>query len=195
MDPAALRREMRRQRRGLDARARRVRGEQLARHVAASEWFRRSRRVAAYLAADGEIDPAPLLECAWARGKIVYLPVLDPLRDRLWFAPYRPGDELARNRFGIPEPVSTNRRRMTPWALDLVLMPLVAFDTNGARLGMGGGFYDRTFAYVRTRRRWRKPRLLGLAYEFQKVAALPHRPWDIPLQGCATEQALYLWLP
>ncbi|GBE10841.1 putative 5-formyltetrahydrofolate cyclo-ligase [bacterium BMS3Abin12] len=193
MDPTALRREMRRKRRALDAASRAAIAERIARRLAGSDWFLRSRRVAAYLAVDGELDPAPLLHRARALHKTVYLPVLDPLQDRLWFAPYRPGDALVHNRFGIPEPAAGGERRVAPWALDLVLAPLVAFDPGGGRLGMGGGFYDRTFAYLRARSRWRKPRLLGMAYGFQEVAALPHRPWDIRLQGCATERALYRW--
>ncbi len=193
MNLSALRREMRRKRRALDVASRAASAARLARRLAGSDWFLRSRRVAAYVAVDGELDPAPLLHRAWALHKSVYLPVLDPLQDRLWFAPYRPGDPLEYNRFGIPEPVFGGGRRVPPWALDLVLAPLVAFDAGGGRLGMGGGFYDRTFAYLRARSHWRKPRLLGMAYAFQEVAALPHRPWDIRLQGCATERALYRW--
>ncbi len=195
MDPGAHRSRIRRRRRDLDAAKRAACAEQVARRVAGSGWFRRSRRVAAYLAVGGELDPGPLIERAWALGKTVYLPVLDPLQPRLWFARYRPGDALAYNRFGIPEPTAGDRRRLPPWALDLVLAPLVAFDAAGTRLGMGGGYYDRTFGYLRARRRWRKPHLVGLAYEFQRVPELPRRPWDVALDGCATEHALYWWTP
>ena len=72
-----------------------------------------------------------------------------------------------------------------------MLVPLVAFDGAGNRLGMGGGFYDRTFAYLRTRAVWKRPQLIGVAYEFQRLEALPVQTWDIPLQGIATEKRLY----
>jgi 5-formyltetrahydrofolate cyclo-ligase len=76
------------------------------------------------------------------------------------------------------------------WTLDLILTPLVAFDDQGNRLGMGGGFYDRTLAYLGRRKHWKKPRLIGTAHAFQQVARLPHESWDVPLHGVVTEKAL-----
>ncbi len=72
--------------------------------------------------------------------------------------------------------------------LDALILPLLAFDTQGQRLGMGGGFYDRSLAALRHRRRWRRPRLLGVAHGFQEVSELPREPWDVPLDGIVTEQ-------
>ena len=80
-------------------------------------------------------------------------------------------------------------------SLDLVLVPLVGFDDQGTRLGMGGGFYDRSFATRLFRRYWRKPRLIGVAYELQRVAHLDRQPWDVALDGVVTEQRLYLFSP
>jgi len=77
-------------------------------------------------------------------------------------------------------------------ALDIALVPLVAFDDYGRRLGMGGGYYDRTFAYLRHREHWRRPKLIGVAFEFQRVAELPAQPWDVPLDGIITEKGLLL---
>ncbi len=94
---------------------------------------------------------------------------------------------MRRNRFGIPEPLTHKRVHVPPWGLDLICMPLVAFDRQGNRLGMGGGFYDRSLAYRRGRQSWHKPRLLGIAHALQEVAELEPRPWDIPLSGVATE--------
>jgi len=146
------------------------------------------------MAADGEIDPYPLLQALWALGKIIYLPVLVPFsRQKLWFAKYAPSDRLVLNRFGIPEPV--RRRLIKPCALDLVLTPLVAFDSRGHRIGMGGGYYDRSFAFLRRRRHWRKPRLLGLAYELQKLPGIIPNDWDIPLDAVATEARIYRATP
>ena len=150
----------------------------------------RSQRIAAYLASDGEIDPLPLLQSLWSAGKQVYLPVLVPFSPyKLWFARFSSGDILAYNRFGIPEPVQ--RHLIKPSALDLVLTPLVAFDVAGHRVGMGGGFYDRTFAFLQRRQHWHKPSLFGLAYEFQKQSSIKPNSWDVPLDAIATEAHIY----
>lgn len=184
---------MRRQRRGLSPAQRRAAAARLARHVAGHALFRRSRHIACYIANDGELDPMPLIEAAWSMGKTCYLPVLDVVHpSRLRFTPYHPGSPLAPNRFGIPEPARTPRRRVPPWRLDLILVPLVGFDADGNRLGMGGGFYDQTLGFLRARTHWRKPRLLGIAYDFQQVSHLPADPWDIPLDAIATESRLHV---
>lgn len=150
--------------------------------------FKRTRRLALYLPADGEVDPNDIIENAWSFGKQVYLPVLVPfLHNRLWFVRYTPDTQLVANRFGIAEPDVVHGHRLAPQALDLVLTPLVGFDARGNRLGMGGGFYDRSFAYLHKRRSWRKPRLVGLAFEFQQLAQLPAHAWDVPLSAVATE--------
>ncbi len=150
--------------------------------------FRSAQKIALYLPNDGEMHTALLMAQAWAMGKSVYLPVLSHLRqDHLLFAPYRPGDALRNNRFGIPEPVVSLRQMIDLKSLDLVLMPLVAFDGQGNRLGMGGGFYDRSFAFLRRRQHWRKPHLVGMAYDFQRVDALKQQPWDVPMRGVITE--------
>lgn len=162
----------------------------LARLLARDALFRRSRHIAFYLANDGEQSLTPLLERAWTMGKQCYLPIIMP-DERLHFAPYHPGDPLAPNVFGIPEPVRAGLTIVNARVLDLVLMPLVAFDLTGNRLGMGGGFFDRTLAYLRHRRHWRKPRLLGIAHEFQRVPALEGQRWDVPLDAVATEFRIY----
>ena len=161
----------------------------LAEHVLTTPLFRRAKRIAFYLANDSELDPAPLLEHACAMGKECYLPVLHgPAFNRLWFAPYEPGDDLYLNRYGIPEPAGTTADFVNVFTLDLVLVPLVAFDGKGNRLGMGGGFYDRTFAFLKHRRFWQKPCLWGVAYSFQKVDALAGDVWDVPMAGVVTER-------
>ncbi len=188
-----LRRQMRARRAHLSPTEQADAARQVAHHVAGSTLFQRSQHLACYLPQRGELDPAPLMQRAWAMGKTCYLPVLSPLPGgRLWFLPYRDGDPLILNRFGILEPCLSTSHRAPPWALDLVLTPLVAFDTHGNRLGMGGGYYDKTFSFLRRRHYWRKPRLVGIAYDFQRVATLQHFPWDIPLQAIASEVQLYL---
>jgi 5-formyltetrahydrofolate cyclo-ligase len=151
--------------------------------------MRGARRIACYLANDGEIDPGPAMGLLRRGGRRILLPVLHG--ETLWFLPYHPETPLARNRFGIPEPAVSARRRCPARNLDVVLVPLVAFDAAGNRLGMGGGFYDRTFAYLRNRAVWKRPLLIGVAYEFQRLDALPSQAWDIPMHGIATEKRLY----
>ncbi len=154
--------------------------------------FRRSRHIALYISNDGEVDLQALAERACQMGKCCYLPVLSPLfHNRLWFAPYRPDTRMVPNRFGIPEPKVAYSAIRRAWTLDLVLAPLVAFDAGGNRLGMGGGFYDRTFAYLNRRQRWRKPHILGTAFEFQRVGMLPCESWDVPMNGIVTETRFY----
>jgi 5-formyltetrahydrofolate cyclo-ligase len=192
-DRQALRMQMRQARRAIDNQERMRHAEACARRLLNHAAFRNARRIAAYLPADGELDTTPLIERAWEMGKRVYLPVLLPHgENRLWFARYTPDTRLIRNRFGIPEPAHATHIRVAPLALDLVLTPLVAFDAQGHRLGMGGGFYDRSFAYLLRHTCWLRPRLIGLAYDFQHRPRLPHQPWDVPLHAVATDRNLYL---
>jgi 5-formyltetrahydrofolate cyclo-ligase len=154
--------------------------------------FLRARRLAAYWPADGELDPRPLLARAASGGRHTFLPVLRRgAHSRLWFVRYRPGDPLRPNRFRIPEPQRRQGRIGIAPTLDLLLVPLVGFDRDCNRIGMGGGFYDRTLAYLRHRTGWRRPRLIGIGHECQRIEHIDPRPWDIPLDGIATERRIY----
>ena len=184
----ALRREMRRRRRALGDAERRAAAAALAKRLAGTGWFRNSATVAAYLSNDGEIDLAPLIARAWSMGKRTYLPRL--FGPKLWFVPYHARSTMDRNRFSIPEPREPPGRRIRPLFLDLVLFPLVAFDARGNRLGMGAGYYDRTFGAVRRRGRWQGPKRIGIAFEMQQVDALGAADWDIPLDAIVTERAI-----
>ncbi len=153
--------------------------------------LQRARRVALYLPNDGEIDPRPLIDWLERRRARVYLPVLRPLSDnRLWFVHYHAGTRMTRNRFGIAEPSTRfgahRANRLPAWALDIVLLPLVGFDGDGQRIGMGGGFYDRTFAFARERRP--RPALIGLAHDCQRVETLPTASWDVPLDAIVSDR-------
>ncbi|MDX1655264.1 MAG: 5-formyltetrahydrofolate cyclo-ligase [Candidatus Competibacteraceae bacterium] len=189
--PNELRRLIRTRRRELSPHQRQQAARELARRVASLQLFQHARHIAAYLAFDGEMDPAPLVERAWSMGKEVYLPVLMGHPARMVFAPFEPGTTFETNRFGIPEPRLAEERHLPAQRLDLVLTPLVAFTFDGTRMGMGGGFYDRTFAFLTNPEHLHKPRLLGLAYELQQVEGLVRQPWDVPLDGIATEAGLY----
>jgi len=158
--------------------------------------FRRARRIAGYFGSKGEIDPMPLLEQAVHLGKRCYLPVLHPFRTgQLWFYRWRPGDPLVLNRFGIPEPRPRRSGLIPARRLDLVIVPLLGFDRDCHRLGMGGGYYDRSFAFVRRLKRARRPFLLGLAHDAQQVDRLDAQPWDITLDAIATNRNLYTRTP
>lgn len=183
-----LRRELRAARRALSPLQQRHASRQLFRRLAQHPLFRRSRHIAFYLANDGEIDPALLLMHAQRLGKICYVPVLRRWPStRMGFQRLTADQRWRSNRFGIAEPEANPRLQTAPWRLDLIMMPLVGFDAQGNRLGMGGGFYDRALAYRLRRRTWTAPRLLGLAHDCQKVPALPVASWDIPLDAIMTD--------
>jgi 5-formyltetrahydrofolate cyclo-ligase len=184
-----IRADMRRLRRALTSRQQKQASRALHRHVVRTALFRFSRRIAFTLARDGEIDPLPLLQTALKRGKACYLPVMNRLgEDRLSFRRWLPGQRLVKGAWGIPEPRLATA--CAPRFLSLVLLPLVAFDANGNRLGMGKGFYDRSFAF-RQRARASRPTLVGMAHECQRVEALEVASWDVPLGGIVTDQRWY----
>ncbi len=193
-DLSALRQQLRAQRNALDEVEQSQLSQRAVQRLVRHRIFRAAQHIACYLPNDGELDIAPLIDQAWAMGKTVYLPVLSSIRhNHLHFLPYKPDDELVRNRFGIPEPVNRSRRVVDVKRLDLVLMPLVGFDSIGNRLGMGGGFYDRSFAFLRRRQCWFKPGLLGVAYDIQEVKTLKNNAWDVPLNGVVTETGVRLF--
>ena len=182
-----LKRQLRNQ---LSRRAQSTHAIGLASRVCRLQPFINSRRIACYLANDGEIDPAYIIHTAWKMRKQVYLPVLSPFQSKLYFAPYAAGMDMHTNRFGIPEPACNPGHWLTAWQLDLMLLPLVAFDNAGNRLGMGGGFYDRSLAYRQSRTHSLKPKLIGLAHELQHEPELATNSWDIPLDMIATEERI-----
>ncbi|AHL36554.1 5-formyltetrahydrofolate cyclo-ligase [Pseudomonas brassicacearum] len=188
-----LRRLLRQARRALTPAQQRQAAHGLYKQLAQHPLFRRARHIALYLPNDGEIDPRLLLRAAQRRGKATYLPVLSPWpQTKMVFQRIHPGEKMQPNRFRIPEPRQNIARQRKVWTLDLVLLPLVGFDDAGGRLGMGGGFYDRSLAYLGRRKQWRKPTLLGLAHECQKVERLAQASWDVPLQGTVSDRHWYL---
>ena len=185
----ALRRLLRAKRRALTPAQQRQAASRLYRQLAQHPLFRRARHVALYLPNDGEIDPLLLQREAQRRGKQVYLPLLARWpRTHMLFQRIDAGETLQRNRFRIAEPRPQASRQRRPWALDLLLLPLVGFDDGGGRLGMGGGFYDRALAYRLRHRNWQKPVLLGLAHACQQVDRLPLERWDVPLHATVTDR-------
>ena len=190
-----LRKHLRRKRRSLSFEQQQQASEQLALNLLKHPDLHRARHIGIYLANDGAIDPHLYIDLARRKGIHFYLPILHPVYPgKLVFSPYFDGIRLSANRFGIPEPPFPRSRRRPAWALDAVLFPLVGFDENGGRLGMGGGFYDRTFAFSRIRPGM-APKLIGLAHDFQKVRELPIEPWDVPLHGVVTDKGRYRFKP
>ena len=146
--------------------------------------------VAVFLSFDGELDTRPLIDQLWRAGNRVYLPVLHPFSPgNLLFLHYHPSSDLVVNRLKIREPKLDVRDVLPLSQLDVLVTPLVAFDADGQRLGMGGGFYDRTL------QNWRQHRLqpVGYAHDCQQVDALPTEQWDIPLPAVITPSKTWLW--
>lgn len=155
--------------------------------LVATKFYQKSQSVACYLAMEEELDISPIIAQCWKEGKRCYLPVLDfDNAGYLQFGLYGPKTSLAKNKHNILEPVVVSPEQIIETqALDLVLLPLVAFDRTRNRLGMGGGYYDRTFSIKGTRAS--KPFLCGVAYSFQEVDSLPTEPWDKKLDAVITE--------
>jgi 5-formyltetrahydrofolate cyclo-ligase len=149
--------------------------------------YTRSKSIALYLAADGEISPHLIAEAAWAAGKQVYLPVISPAKDNtMQFVCYEPDTILNTNHFGIAEPAPVAECCIDAKDLDLVLLPLVAFDRQGGRLGMGGGYYDRAFAFMKLKQEG-STELIGLAHHCQETESLTLADWDIHLNAVMTD--------
>lgn len=181
-----LRAELRARRQALDARSRLAAGQAVADALRPTL----SGYVSGYWAVDGEV---PLLALLSGPRDFVYcLPVVQPGK-RLRFAPWRPGDPLLQNRFGIPEPDLDPASMLDPDALDHVLLPLLGFDGRGHRLGTGGGYYDRSFAFRLGNQQ--APRLIGVGYACQEVDRLAAADWDVPVDLIVTEAGLRLPLP
>jgi 5-formyltetrahydrofolate cyclo-ligase len=185
----ALRQQLRAARRALSFEVRLQAAISAAMNLCATEAYKNARRIAVYMAMDGELDPTPLIMRCRTDERELYLPVLPPMEGAMSFRPYNVDTPMVANRFGIPEPKSAEGGRMAK-DMDLVVTPIVGFDMQGNRLGMGAGFYDRTFGFLRYMEHPR-PLLIGYAYEQQKVPALSAEEWDVPLAAVATEQHFY----
>lgn len=180
---AALRRQLRRRRNALSAAQQAQAAQQLAAEMQRLPAFARARRIAFYIAGDGEIDPGPAVAQARARGAKCYAPVIGRGKI-LRFAAVTARTEFRAGRFGIAEPVANAGDLIDATALDLALVPLVGFDRRGNRIGMGGGFYDATFAAG-------APMLVGLAHELQRIDAIAADAWDMPLAAVVTDRRIY----
>ncbi|KLJ02316.1 5-formyltetrahydrofolate cyclo-ligase [Luteimonas sp. FCS-9] len=186
-DRPALRRRLRDLRRALPAAARIAASEGLAAQLLALPMLPASGYVAGYWASDGEIG-LHVFQLRLPPGLVYCLPLLHG--DTLRFAPWRAGDPLVTNRYGIPEPDVAPASALEAHEMALVVAPLVGFDAQGRRLGMGGGWYDRSFAFRRTRAA--PPALVGAAFALQQVDALEAADWDVPLDAVCTDTRTFL---
>ena len=186
---AAERRRLRELRRSLPPDVRERAEREIARRIARLGVLRPHRRIAVYLGVRGEVRLDRVIRDAWRRRAHVYAPRVANLRRRsMVFLPLRPDRSLVRNSFGLFEPAATIGRGFPPARLDVVLMPLVGFDASGQRLGMGAGLYDRAFRHRLERDRpWRRPRLIGIAFDCQRVPAIEPSSWDVALDLIVTE--------
>jgi 5-formyltetrahydrofolate cyclo-ligase len=156
------------------------------------DFLENANNIALYLPFNGEIDTLPLIHYLWSKNRNVFVPILHPFcKGHLLFQQFSPNTQMRTNHFGIAEPTLDLRYVCPIEQLDLLFTPLVAFDLQGNRLGMGGGFYDRTLANLQNTRNKIETRVIGLAHEIQLAPTLPIETWDIPLPYILTSNKLY----
>ncbi len=203
VDKAALRKQLRARRTSVTPAARVAAGKQLVRLALRHRLLNHRRRIGFYMPSKNEIDILPLLKTALRMGVACYLPVVprralaNAGRRSLWFTRLvgkaknldSSHPDWRDNHYGIAEYLPRGVRRVRVKLLDVLFMPLLGFDSQGWRIGMGGGYYDASLAHLKHRRHWRRPHLIGAAFSVQEVARAPNDPWDVPLDGILTEQA------
>lgn len=154
--------------------------------------FQHAQHIALYLTTDGELETMPLIESLWKQGKKTYLPVIHPFsKGHLLFLHYHSSTPMVLNRYSIPEPKLDQTQIIPVSSLDVICTPLVGFDSSGHRLGMGGGYYDRTLEpWFKT---GKGPMPIGLAHDCQHVESLPIEDWDVPLPKIVTPTKIWQW--
>ncbi|ABV88626.1 5-formyltetrahydrofolate cyclo-ligase [Shewanella pealeana] len=185
----ALRLQIRQARRSLSDEQQLACSQLAAKHTLEALISRKVKCVALYLSNDGELDTQPLIDGLWQNGVDVYLPRLHPFSaGNLLFLRYDKGTQLLKNHLGIWEPKLDITQMILTHQLDVVITPLVAFDLQGNRMGMGGGYYDRSLSNWQQQHR---PLPIGYAHDCQQVEALPCEHWDVPLPFIFTPSHCY----
>lgn len=220
LDKKSLRRSIRKRRLQLNPEERLYVSHQIQKQLEHLPIYQNSQKVAFYLSHEGEVETQNLIERSWELAKNCYLPVITA-DFTLKFLHYFPQSLLVQNRYNILEPTYNAALEIAVEALDIVFVPLLAFDKKGNRLGSGAGYYDRTFAFLKSSQKTKtqnkskskskskikneseiknenekpsKPKLIGLAYHWQQIEALQAFEHDVPLDGIVTENAT-LWIP
>lgn len=192
---AQLRKKLREARRELSFEQHEDAAERVASQLNTLPFLNESTTTAGYLVNDGEVNLKYYIDCVWQASskKRFALPVLHPVcKGHLLFLSYNPNTQLICNKYNIEEPVLACEDVVPVTLCDVILMPLVGFDSNGNRLGMGGGYYDRTLSFIQRQMsshsplKKRAPKLVGIAHDIQEVDALPIAPWDVPLDAIVT---------
>lgn len=193
-----LRRKIRQQRRSFSPEQQNQASSRLLKHILKEDYFKKAGTLAFYQAFDGEINPAPAIQAALDHGKRCFLPVISLDNESLAFVEYTAGSSLEKNHFGILEPKLYPNNALAPEHMDVIFMPLVAFDLSGTRLGMGKGYYDKKLAFMSRNSSEMSlnstniPKLVGLAHECQRVEQLERAEWDVPLDKIITDQTTYI---
>ena len=192
---AQLRKKLREARRSLSFEQHEDAAKRVASQLNALPFLNESTTTAGYLVNDGEVNLKYYIDSVWQASskKRFTLPVLHPVcKGHLLFLAYNPNTQLIRNKYNIEEPVLACENVIPVKQCDVILMPLVGFDSNGNRLGMGGGYYDRTLSFTQRQMgshlppKKHAPKLVGIAHDIQEVDALPIAPWDVPLDAIVT---------
>lgn len=191
MNKQQTRQSIRKQRQQMDPHQKILAAEKVLLQLLQLPIYQQAQHIALYLSNDNEIDPSPIIQDLLNKNKCCYLPIVDPVKPRqLLFMPYYQDTPLQTNRYGILEPALITEKVRDPKQLDLVITPLVAFDQLCHRIGMGGGYYDNTFKFLRSCE-LESPSLMGIAYEFQRVESITRDHWDVQLDAIITEQQIW----
>lgn len=188
-DLIQLRKQLRKQRRQLNRFQQRQAEQQVLQRLRAWPAYRQAQKIGVYLHAFGEIHTTKIIELCFAQGKQVYLPMICNMNDRLVWVRIQQGQyrnkRFAYHRLGMQEPMASRGQHVSE--LDLLLMPLLACDRHGTRIGMGGGYYDKTLASAPT-----TPLRVGLCHDFQIVdVPLAREAWDQPLDALISPHFQY----
>lgn len=192
----SLRRQCREQRRSLSVLQQQQHGQQATSLLLKSPWLQRPKKIAIFLSEDGELETRLLIKRLWQSNHTLYLPIMTHPRRRLnvmAFAPYTPQTRLKPNHFKMLEPADKNQPIVYGHQLDLIITPLTCFDATGSRIGMGGGFYDKAFAFKQRQAKHQaaRPQLIGWAHECQRVQQIQREEWDVPLDALVSEKQIY----
>ena len=160
----------------------------IAKRLQALEQYRQAKNVAFYYAIKGEVSLEALWHTSARQGKQCFFPVCKG--DDMYFVPVTPNTPFVRHSLGVLEPDVPVSEAISVNELDIALMPLVAFDAFGVRMGMGKGFYDRAFA-SNNKKASKQALRLGIGYEFQRQTIIEKQPWDVLVHATVSEKNVY----